>query len=127
MQQYYFSMLTEAGPTKNSTRLMIILKKISKKSVAVLSIILTVFAIGTQYAYLDSPHQNAASHGASGNSEDELGTMFHRQAIRFLPEIIEADSVLPWSTRETVFGGRRTHWRGYYSWSMYNAGVLISK
>ncbi|KAL4861455.1 fungal-specific transcription factor domain-containing protein [Aspergillus spectabilis] len=68
-------------------------ERFSKKSVAVLSIILTVFAIGTQYAYLDSPHQNAASHAASEHSENELGTMFYRQAIRFLPEIIEAASL----------------------------------
>lgn len=69
--------------------------KFNKKSAAVVSIILTVFAIATQYAYLDSPAQR---HGRSNNSstefsEDALGTMFYEQATRFLPEIIEASSL----------------------------------
>ncbi|KAL4780068.1 fungal-specific transcription factor domain-containing protein [Aspergillus varians] len=67
--------------------------KFTTKSAAVVSIILTVFAIATQYAYLDSPTQRAGGNAASEFSEDALGTMFYQQAIRFLPEIIEASSL----------------------------------
>ncbi|KAL4794090.1 fungal-specific transcription factor domain-containing protein [Aspergillus venezuelensis] len=66
--------------------------KFSKKSVAVVSIILTVFAIATQYAYLEALSQRSWSTNTE-NSEDALGTMFYQQAIQFLPEIIEASSL----------------------------------
>ncbi|KAL4937001.1 fungal-specific transcription factor domain-containing protein [Aspergillus oleicola] len=66
--------------------------KFSKKSAAVVSIILTVFAIATQYAYLEALNQRALNMNAE-NSEDALGTMFYQQAIQFLPEIIEASSL----------------------------------
>ncbi|KAL5332404.1 fungal-specific transcription factor domain-containing protein [Aspergillus crustosus] len=68
-------------------------EKFSKKSVAVLSIILAVFAIATQYAYLDSPSHTSATNAGSELPGNDLGTMFYRQAIRFLPEIIEASSL----------------------------------
>ncbi|KAJ0426832.1 fungal-specific transcription factor domain-containing protein [Aspergillus carlsbadensis] len=67
--------------------------RFNKHSAAVVSIILTVFAIATQYAYLDSPSPRGGSGGPSEFSEDALGTMFYQQAIRFLPEIIEASSL----------------------------------
>lgn len=64
------------------------------KDVATISIILTVLAIGTQYAYLDSPGRKATeSNTGSVFSEDELGALFYREAIRFLPEIIESSSL----------------------------------
>ncbi|KAL4978819.1 fungal-specific transcription factor domain-containing protein [Aspergillus desertorum] len=62
--------------------------RLGHKSAAVVSIVLTVFAIATQYAYLDSPNRKSADF-----SEDSLGTMFYQQAIRLLPEIIEASSL----------------------------------
>ncbi|KAL2784722.1 hypothetical protein BJX66DRAFT_343758 [Aspergillus keveii] len=67
----------------------------NKNSAAVVSIILTVFAIATQYAYLDcpSPRRGGGTGRPSQFSEDALGTMFYQQAIRFLPEIIEASSL----------------------------------
>ncbi|KAL2829422.1 fungal-specific transcription factor domain-containing protein [Aspergillus cavernicola] len=68
-------------------------ERFGKKSAAVVSIILTVFAIATQYAYLDSPNQKAAGNTGREFSEDELGTLFYQQAIRFLPEIIESSSL----------------------------------
>lgn len=63
------------------------------KDAATVSIILTVFAIGTQYAYLDSPTQHERVPTASKYSEDEIGTMFYQQAIRLLPEIIESSTL----------------------------------
>lgn len=63
------------------------------KGAGVISIILTVLAIGTQYAYLESPNQKATGKSGSRFSEDELGTMFYQHAIRLLPEIIEASSL----------------------------------
>ncbi|KAL4899896.1 fungal-specific transcription factor domain-containing protein [Aspergillus multicolor] len=62
--------------------------RFGNKSASVISVILTVFAIATQYAYLDSPGQRSTEF-----SEDALGTMFYQQAIRLLPEIIEASSL----------------------------------
>jgi hypothetical protein len=62
--------------------------RFGNKSAAVVSIVLTVFAIATQYAYLDSPTRKSAEF-----TEDALGTMFYQQAIRLLPEIIEASSL----------------------------------
>ncbi|KAL4756352.1 transcription factor domain-containing protein [Aspergillus foveolatus] len=62
--------------------------RFGNKSAAVVSIVLTVFAIATQYAYLDSPTPKSAEF-----TEDALGTMFYQQAIRLLPEIIEASSL----------------------------------
>jgi hypothetical protein len=59
----------------------------------VIGIILTIFAIGTQYAYLDSPGNIAAGKPGPGFSEDELGTRFYQEAIRLLPEIIESSSL----------------------------------
>lgn len=55
--------------------------------------ILTVFAIGTQYAYLDSPKRNASGKPGPVFSEDEVGNMFYQQAIRLLPEIIESSTL----------------------------------
>ncbi|KAL5049310.1 hypothetical protein BDW71DRAFT_217467 [Aspergillus fruticulosus] len=63
-------------------------EQFGSKSAAVVSIVLTVFAIATQYAYLDSPSRRSADF-----SEDALGTMFYQQAVRLLPEIIEASSL----------------------------------
>lgn len=64
------------------------------RDAAIISIILTVFAIGTQYAYLDSSgHMTAGNNTGSEFSEDDLGALFYREAIRFLPEIIETSSL----------------------------------
>jgi hypothetical protein len=64
------------------------------KDAATVSIVLTIFAIGTQYAYLDcSGHNEARNSSAPKFSEDELGTMFYREAVRLLPEIIESSSL----------------------------------
>ncbi|KAL4926207.1 transcription factor domain-containing protein [Aspergillus undulatus] len=66
--------------------------KFSRKSAAVVSIVLTVLAIATQYAYLDSARQRASSANTEF-SEDALGAMFYQQAIQLLPETIEASSL----------------------------------
>lgn len=60
---------------------------------SVISIILTVFAIGTQYAYLDSPTRNIKVNQALEFSEDEVGNTYYQQALRLLPEIIESSSL----------------------------------
>lgn len=59
----------------------------------IISILLTVFAIGSQYAHLESPTQ--ASSGTSGQqcSEEDIGATFYQKAIRLLPEIIELSSL----------------------------------
>ncbi|EAW20231.1 transcription factor domain-containing protein [Aspergillus fischeri NRRL 181] len=66
---------------------------LTSKDAPVLGIILTVFAIGTQYAYLEAKSAPASSSQSQNFSEDELGTMFYQEAIRLLPEIIEVSSL----------------------------------
>ncbi|KAH7141628.1 fungal-specific transcription factor [Dactylonectria macrodidyma] len=56
------------------------------------SILLTVLAIGTQYAHLERT-KGPESTSTSGLLEEEIGTMFYQQAIRLLPEIIEISSL----------------------------------
>ena len=60
---------------------------------AIVAILLTIFAIGTQYAHLESSKQYNIGGSAPAFSEDAIGTMFYQQAIRLLPEIIEASSL----------------------------------
>ncbi|KAF5705983.1 fungal specific transcription factor [Fusarium mundagurra] len=56
------------------------------------SILLTVLAIGTQYAHLE--HTDGSDNtSTSGLLEEEIGAMFYQQAIRLLPEIIEISSL----------------------------------
>lgn len=57
------------------------------------AILLTVFAIGIQYAHLESSGQSAPDTPSTKVSEDEIGTAFYQQAIRLLPEIIEISSL----------------------------------
>ncbi|KAJ5947458.1 hypothetical protein N7466_000473 [Penicillium verhagenii] len=58
-----------------------------------ISIILMIFAIGTQYAHLESSAQNPSGSTDSAFAEEDIGTTFYQQAIRLLPEIIEHSSV----------------------------------
>ncbi|KAJ5649849.1 uncharacterized protein N7484_003572 [Penicillium longicatenatum] len=58
-----------------------------------ISILLMVFAIGTQYAHLESSAHNPSSSTESNFAEEDIGTAFYQQAIRLLPEIIEHSSV----------------------------------
>ncbi|KAJ5083093.1 fungal-specific transcription factor [Penicillium argentinense] len=57
------------------------------------SIILSILAIGSQYAHLESPRRKEATFAASEFSEEHVGATFYRQAIRYLPEIIELSSL----------------------------------
>ncbi|KAL5363554.1 fungal-specific transcription factor domain-containing protein [Aspergillus floccosus] len=55
------------------------------------AILLTVFAIGTQYAHLESPEP--VKYHASDFSEEKIGATLYRNAVRLLPEIIEISSL----------------------------------
>ncbi|KAJ6025807.1 hypothetical protein N7444_013486 [Penicillium canescens] len=57
------------------------------------AIVLSVFAIGTQYAHLESLGQASTSASGSTFSEDDVGATFYQHAIRLLPEIIEIASL----------------------------------
>ena len=59
----------------------------------IVSILLTVFAIGSQYAHLESPTNNARETPGQQLSEEDIGATFYQQAIRLLPEIIELSSL----------------------------------
>ncbi|WZH44192.1 fungal-specific transcription factor [Fusarium acuminatum] len=56
------------------------------------SILLTVLAIGTQYAHLEHT-KGPETMSTSGPLEEEIGAMFYQHAIRLLPEIIEISSL----------------------------------
>ncbi|OJJ66414.1 hypothetical protein ASPBRDRAFT_59818 [Aspergillus brasiliensis CBS 101740] len=56
---------------------------------AVASILLSVLAIGTQYAHLESPTDRDPKNQTSSFSEEDVGVRFYEQSIRLLPEIIE--------------------------------------
>ncbi|KAF5615096.1 hypothetical protein F52700_13556 [Fusarium sp. NRRL 52700] len=60
---------------------------------ATISILLTVLAIGTQYAYLEHTDDGSDNTATSSLLEEEIGAMFYQQAIRLLPEIIEISSL----------------------------------
>lgn len=64
------------------------------KDAGKVSIALAIFAIGTQYAYLDSLNPSGSSNpGGMSFSEDEVGTMFFEQAAKLLPEVIQISSL----------------------------------
>lgn len=58
-----------------------------------MAIILTIFAIGAQYAHLESPRHPPNNNRAPEFSEENVGATFYRNAIRLLPEIIEISSL----------------------------------
>lgn len=64
------------------------------KDAGKVSIALAIFAIGTQYAYLESLNPSGSSSlGGMNFSEDEVGTMFFEQAAKLLPEVIQISSL----------------------------------
>lgn len=60
---------------------------------AIISILLTVFAIGSQYAHLESSTSASAPDQGQQFSEEDIGAIFYQQAVRLLPEIIELSSL----------------------------------
>ncbi|KAH8701946.1 fungal-specific transcription factor domain-containing protein [Talaromyces proteolyticus] len=68
-------------------------ENLSTKDAPAISIVLTIFAIGTQYVYLDSTQRNHRAKDSLTFSEDEVGKMFYQQAVQLLPEIIELSSL----------------------------------
>ena len=59
----------------------------------IVSILLTVFAIGSQYAHLESSTSKSATSESQTFAEEDIGAIFYQQAIRLLPEIIEQSSL----------------------------------
>ncbi|KAI1038476.1 hypothetical protein LB503_011334 [Fusarium chuoi] len=69
---------------------------LSRREVGTLCMIWIIFAIGTQYAYLDSISGRDA-HGKSNDSspfsEDTIGVMFYQQACKLVPDVITVASL----------------------------------
>lgn len=63
------------------------------KDAATLAMVLNIFAIGTQYAHLESPTKTDTAPDDNNEWEDEIGTMFYRQATKLLPEVIHLASL----------------------------------
>lgn len=59
----------------------------------IISILLTVFAIGSQYAHLESSTHSSSCNSSQSFSAEDIGATFYQQAIRLLPEIIELSSL----------------------------------
>lgn len=72
---------------------------LSRRDVPTLCIILIIFAIGTQYAYLDSrtssrrPGEPAPIAEPGSFSEDSVGVMFYQQATRLVADVITIASL----------------------------------
>ncbi|KAK5790847.1 hypothetical protein VI817_006156 [Penicillium citrinum] len=64
-----------------------------KGSEVIVSILLTVFAIGSQYAHLESSTSKSTTYEGQAFAEEDIGAIFYQQAIRLLPEIIEQSSL----------------------------------
>lgn len=70
--------------------------KLTSKDAGTLAIILNIFAIGTQYAHLESVGRTGKSDETTTSStewEGEIGAMFYRQATKLLPEVIHLASL----------------------------------
>jgi hypothetical protein len=72
---------------------------LSRRDVGTVCMLFIVLAIGTQYAYLDSPGERRSdghSHSPTGNgpfSEDAIGVMFYQQATKLIPDVITIASL----------------------------------
>lgn len=69
---------------------------LSNRDIGTLSMMFTILAIGTQYAYLESIAEGSAAASASDSkqfSEDAVGIQFYRKAAHLLPEVIAASSL----------------------------------
>ncbi|EEY19348.1 PrnA protein [Verticillium alfalfae VaMs.102] len=64
---------------------------LTRRDVPTVCIMFTVFAIGTQYAYLDSPHDKTDD--PSPFSEDSVGVKMYQQACRLVPDVITIASL----------------------------------
>ncbi|KAM0279566.1 hypothetical protein ACHAQH_004521 [Verticillium albo-atrum] len=64
---------------------------LTRRDVPTVCIMFTVFAIGTQYAYLDSPHEK--TNDPSPFSEDSVGVKMYQQACRLVPDVITIASL----------------------------------
>lgn len=67
--------------------------ELSRRDVGTVCMIFIVFAIGTQYAYLDSQHGNESLGQPGPFSEDVLGVLFYQQACKLLPDVIAVSSL----------------------------------
>lgn len=74
---------------------------LSRRDVGVVCMVLSLLAIGTQYAYLEKLADGTqdlsgdleSGGGLNTSSEDSLGIMFYQQASRLLPDVITLSSV----------------------------------
>ncbi|KAF1735498.1 putative transcriptional regulatory protein [Beauveria bassiana] len=69
---------------------------LSNRDIGTLSMIFTILAIGTQYAYLESIAEGKGTTSAGDSkqfSEDAVGIQFYRKAAHLLPEVIAASSL----------------------------------
>ncbi|KAK1521079.1 fungal specific transcription factor domain-containing protein [Colletotrichum abscissum] len=70
---------------------------LTRRDVGTVCMILIIFAIGTQYAYLDSRNERGGPPSAAADSspfsEDTIGIMFYQQACRLVPDVITISSL----------------------------------
>lgn len=67
--------------------------ELTAKDAGTLAIILNILAIGTQYVHLESVVKTGENSNPNTEWENEIGTMFYRQATKLLPEVIHLASL----------------------------------
>jgi hypothetical protein len=73
---------------------------LSRRDVGIVCMLFSIFAIGTQYVYLESREERSSEHphefisGHSSFSEDAVGKTFYQQACRLVPEVITIASLV---------------------------------
>lgn len=67
---------------------------LTTRDVGTVCILFIVFAIGTQYAYLDSAARGSQENDLGGSfSEDAIGVSFYQQACKLVPDVITISSL----------------------------------
>jgi hypothetical protein len=72
---------------------------LSRRDVAVVCILFSIFAIATQYVYLESRDERSSENsresgpGSGPFSEDAIGVKFYQQACRLVPDVITIASL----------------------------------
>lgn len=66
---------------------------LTRRDVGTVCVIFIVLAIGTQYAYLNSPSGFSDQDTRGPFSEDAVGVMFYQQAVKLVPDVITVSSL----------------------------------
>lgn len=66
---------------------------LTRRDVGTVCMVFIILAIGTQYAYLDSPTSGGGDNHTGPFTEDAIGVMFYQQACKLVPDVITVSSL----------------------------------